>query len=392
VLRWCPGVDGCFVAPTMGQLLRTLVKAWVKVADPRYYRIIASGPEPRIECWFNGFCTIYLFTSEAEERIEGPTLGWAACEEMQDIPKSTMDRLEGRLREASVETPRIFGAGLPETASWLYKDLVVKPVEGIRWIQGKSADNPSLHPKYIPTLLKKLSPNLFKSRCLGIFASPEGIIYGSFQRAIHAAVPRPYIFGKQIRVGIDFNATPYIPAVLYQEHEDKDETWGIDEIILPNAHTQALAKSLKVWCEQKKIDHKDPSQIVLIPDATGKGKSEVDGSDCHSTLQAEGFVLDCPKANPEVKARDNAVAARLETNDGKHHLFFDPRCETTIAGFETLKHDKRKSNYFSHVMDAAGYPIHRYHPVFEGSYEDIVASLESTKGMSQSGRDSWANF
>lgn len=382
VLRWAPGVDGCFVGPTIGQLLRTLVKAWEEVADPRYYRVISSGPEPRIEWWGGTPCTIWLFTSEAEERIEGPTLGWAACEEMQDIPKSTMDRIEGRLRDASVEQPRIFGAGLPETSSWLYKDLVVHPVEGIKWIQGKSADNPHLHPKYIPTLQKKLPPNLFRSRVLGLFSSPEGLVYSTFRREIHASQPRPYAPGRKVIVGVDFNATPYIPAVLYQEHEELDETWGIGEIILKEGNTQKLAAALVEWAKDKKINWKDPNQMIVVPDASGKARSPNDGSSCHDTLMAAGLVLDCPEANPEVTARDNAVSARLQTSDGKHHLFYDPSCETAIAGYESLKNEKRKSNYYNHVLDAGGYPIHRYHPVFEGSYEELLETLQANKPTS----------
>jgi hypothetical protein len=379
VMRYAPGVDGCFVAPTMGQLLRTLVKAWVKVADPNYYRLVKSGPEPRIE-WFGGTpCTIYLFSGDAEERIEGPTLGWAAMEEMQDLKRSVVDRLTGRLRDAAIPQPRLFGAGLPETGTHLHQDLVVKPVQGIRWVKGKTTDNP-WNPAWYPEMLRRrLSTNRFRSMVLGEFAAPAGLVHPEFSRDKHVK-PCPFERGRRVIAGIDFNRQPYIPAVLYQEHPELDETWGIGEIVLPDSHTRGLAAALIKWCQAREIDWRDPEQIILVPDATGKGESENDGSSCHQTLRDAGFWLDVPEANPAVDSRDNAVSSRLETADGVPHLFFDPSCTTTIAGFEALKHEGRKRSYYVHVLDAAGYPIHRYHPVSEGDFDAWAEAMRELKG------------
>jgi hypothetical protein len=379
VMRYAPGVDGCFVAPTTGQLLRTLVKAWIKVADPRFYRLIKSGPEPRIE-WFGGTpATIHLFSGDAPERIEGVNLGWGALEEMQDLTKDTVERVEGRLRDAAVPDPRLFGAGLPETGTHLHQDLVVKPVPGVCWVKGQTADNPHLHPTYIERLRRRLPKNLFKSRVLGIFASPEGLIYPAFNRDIHVG-RRPFREGRRLVVGIDFNVVPYIPAVLFQDHEEVDETWGVGEITIPEGNTEKLAAELVAWCQAKKLDHRNPEQVILVPDATGKGRSPTDGSSCHDALLAAGFHLDCPEANPEVRDRDNAVAARLETADGRRRLFFDGEsCPTTIAAFEGVKHEGRKRHRLNHILDAAGYPIHRYHPVLEGDYGSWAESLGDMK-------------
>src|SRR5688572_27940575 len=48
--KYEPGLSGLFFAPTAGQLQRTLLKAWEeRVARPGCYRVVTSGPNPRIE-------------------------------------------------------------------------------------------------------------------------------------------------------------------------------------------------------------------------------------------------------------------------------------------------------------------------------------------------------
>lgn len=412
--RWAPGVDLCFVAPTMGQLQRTLVKAWEKVADPRFYRLVKSGPEPRIEFFGGRPATIYLFSADAEERIEGPSFGGAFVDECQDVPKSTIDRLRGRLRDVSVAMPRLVLGGLPESGTWAHEDLVVHPLPGLQvdfpadaspprpetplWIRGKTEDNQEhLHPSYIPTLARTLPTNLFRSRVLGEFANPEGLVYPAFQRARHVR-PAPFQKGYRVVVGIDFNVTPYLPAVIYQEHPECDETWGVAEIVLPESSVKDLVPALLQWCEGQGIDHQDPTQIVLVPDASGASRAVTDLSSPHAILKKAGFVLDVPAANPEVSARDNAVDARLGTADGNTHLRFDPTgCARTIAAFEAVRREGRKRHPGNHLLDAAGYPLHRFHPVARFSYDEWVANFEKRHGeisvpdveTNPSGRGGW---
>jgi hypothetical protein len=83
-----------------------------------------------------------------------------------------------------------------------------------------------------------------------------------------------------------------------------------------------------------------------------------------------------PPAAPHVKDRMEAVNARCQTADGKHHLFVDPECRHLIADLEqvtvpmlTMSAEKAKHPMLTHISDAFSYGIHReWPPVLKGGY------------------------
>jgi hypothetical protein len=359
---WEPGLDGCFFAPTLGQLQRTIVKAFTDtVARPGAYRLIASGTNPRIEIPIPGgrTSTIYLISGEehAAARIEGLNLAWVAGDELQDISRGVWERVAGRARLKAAKRLRRFGGGLPESGTWLEDVLVIDPQPDLVWVRGKSEDNPHNNDDYVPNLLRTLPPNLFRSRALGEFAPPSGLVHPSFSRDKHVK-PCSYTPGFQLIIGQDFNNSP-MASVLMQDVGG--ETRVIGEIVEPGT-TQDQAARLVKWCQDRKVNHRDPTQCVVVPDASGSARNHAGTSD-HGLLKAAGFVLDGPAANPAIRDRDNAVLARLETADGVRRLALDPSCKKTIAALAGLKHKGRDRSEHSHPVDALGYPIHRYHPI-----------------------------
>jgi hypothetical protein len=381
--KWERGLDGLFFAPTSGQLQRTLLKAWEEtVARPGSYLVTRSGSNPRIEIPLPGgrVSTIYLLSGEehAAARLEGLNLAWACGDELQDVEKGVWDRVIGRVRHKSAKLPRRFGAGLPESGTWLEDDLVTEPAPGVKWVQGQTADNPHLNPGYLENLRRTLPLNLFRSRGLGLFSTPSGTVYPLFSREKHVK-PCPYQPALQLRIGQDFNNDP-MSSVLLQDVGP--ETWVVGELVEAGTTGEHAAK-LAAWCEARGIQRVGgrfpASRVVIVPDASGSSRQHATGTSDHAILQAAGFTLDGPLANPLVKDRDNAVLARLETADGVCRLFFDPSCRKTIAAFSGLKHKGRDRSEHSHPVDAAGYVVHRHHPLERLTEEATLQNLSRAR-------------
>jgi hypothetical protein len=390
--RWEPGLDGLFFAPTLGQLQRTIVKAFTDtVARPGAYRIVASGPNPRIEVPLpggRGTSTIYLLSGEENTaaRIEGLNLAWVAGDELQDVNKSVWDRVAGRVRLRAAHRLRRFGAGLPESGTWLEEVLQIEPTPGLQWVRGATRDNPHLAESYIDNLRRTLPPNLYRSRVLGEFAPPEGLVYSTFAREHHVA-PCDYVPGVRLLIGQDFNNSP-MASVLMQDIGDC--THVIAEIVeagTTEEHGAKLARLVEGLGVRRERGRFPSSAVVIVPDASGSSRQHATGDSDHAILARAGFALDGPAANPLIKDRDNAVLARLQTADGVRRLKIDPSCRRTIAALGGLKHRGRERSEHSHPIDALGYPIHWYH-----SIESTVAAdaMKTFKDIAAAARESRA--
>jgi hypothetical protein len=377
---WEPGLDGFFFAPTFGQLHRTIVKAFVDVvARPGSYRLISSGVNPRIEIPLprRRLSTIYLLSGEetTSARMEGINAAWGAGDELQDVRRSVWERAAGRIRHRQARRLRRWGSGLPESGTWLEEDLVVEPKPGLVWVQGQTMDNPHLSPAYVENLRRTLPPNLFKSRVLGQFASPEGMVYAPFSRETHVR-PCPFNPALRVLIGQDFNNSPMASVIL---QEVGAETWVVGEVIEPGT-TSEHAQKLKAWLKARGAEpdakgRYPKERVVIVPDASGSARQHATGDSDHAILVGAGFALDGTAANPAIKDRDNALLARLQTADGVRHLFVDPSCRRTIAALSGLKHEGRARSEHSHACDALGYPVHRYHALETPDYDAVAQTL-----------------
>jgi hypothetical protein len=393
---WEPGLDGFFFAPTFGQLHRTIVKAFVDVvARPGSYRLISSGVNPRIEIPLprRRLSTIYLLSGEetTSARMEGINAAWGAGDELQDVRRSVWERAAGRIRHRQARRLRRWGSGLPESGTWLEEDLVVEPKPGLVWVQGQTMDNPHLSPAYVENLRRTLPPNLFKSRVLGQFASPEGMVYAPFSRETHVR-PCPFNPALRVLIGQDFNNSPMASVIL---QEVGAETWVVGEVIEPGT-TSEHAQKLKAWLKARGVEPDargrfPRERVVVVPDASGSQRQHATGASDHAILVEAGFALDGPAANPLIKDRDNALLARLQTADGVRHLFVDPSCRRTIAALSGLKHEGRARSEHGHACDALGYPVHRYHALETPNYTATAQALRKANAAapSRSVRSTW---
>ena len=97
-------------------------------------------------------------------------------------------------------------------------------------------------------------------------------------------------------------------------------------------------------------------------------------------------------ANPKHQDRFAAGNARLETADGGHRAFIDPRCVKLIEDLETRGYKAGTTELADgkeqgHVTDAWSYPIHRIWPIrFNvGAHKSIVSVGRNAQTL-ESGR------
>lgn len=404
IYDWEPGLDGAFLGPTFGELERTLLKAWEAVVPKGYYHIV-RGADPHIKCYgwadegtegADRPAIIYLYscaTEKDEKRIEGANLAFAAFDEGQDCTESSVQRLLGRLRLKQANRLRLFGGALSESGTWVHQEHL--KVEQSIWKQtiGSAYDNQeNLNPQYIPNLRRVLSPRLARSRIDNVFTPQEGQVYPEFKPDVHVSYEpialRPWL---PFYVGQDFNNAPMATAI-YQYDPDLDHGFFVGEIVEPNT-TPLAARAVAQWFADRGIDWRDHRRVVVFPDASGKALNQIVPTNNHEIFRDEGFYVDALLANPPIETRDNSVSCRLLTGDGKHHLTIDSSCVNLIESFQKLRHKGRKTSPYSHVIDAAGYVIHRLHPInanrLSASEKEALASHDEQAGAALDSERAW---
>lgn len=375
--RWAPGSNGLMFAPTEAQLKDLNLGKWKEVAPPHLYEIKADGDKengPHILCYHPQergpakTSIIYLRTEKAAARIEGLTVAWAYGEEIQDCPvawKLAQDRLSDKEAEHRV----LFGAGVPQNG-WLeeehqaFPDGYYRPDTDAVWVHCQTQDNEVYLPDdYLQVQAANLTEEEFEEKSLGIFRKASGTIHPAFSRSIHID-PWTFVPGRKVWIGKDFNINPQT-AGMAQEHQGTLRFF--DEHKMREASTPDHAQALVEWCKDRKIDHTDPAQCQIIPDATGKvrGRETFDLSSAHQILKRYGFSLNVPPENPRRTNRDETVNWALKAKDGKVRLFFDPRCKEIIKSVSGIKHQGRDlpTNELTHWDDLVGYVVHRLYPV-----------------------------
>jgi hypothetical protein len=160
----------------------------------------------------------------------------------------------------------------------------------------------------------------------------------------------------------------------------------IGEVHIPrNSTTPAVCRKIALdWG-----DHGGP--VHVYGDATGgaRGSARVQGSDW-DLVRAElrpvfgdRLSIRVPPANPQERARVNAVNSRLMSAAGDIRLMVDPlKAPNVVKDLEGVRLlaggsgelDKRADPKLSHISDALGYYVQRVFPTIRqvGSVQDLI--------------------
>jgi hypothetical protein len=229
---------------------------------------------------------------------------------------------------------------------------------------------------------RELDPVSYQQEFGGEFVSANrNRVYYTFDRDLHV---RPQTFQPLYPViwSIDFNVNPMCMLLMQRVG---DVVYVFDEIVLPNANTEAACQAFLDKAEplyQMVPGYQRPMNVEVYGDASGNQKrtsaAETDWTIIRQffrrwkgTYQESFHIL---SANPPVRDRINCVNSRLRNTFEENRLFIDPRCRELVKDLEqvawatdstgAVTSDLDKSDRArTHASDALGYYIAQVFPL-----------------------------
>lgn len=373
-----------FAAPTRDQAreifwedLKAMVRREWLVKDPLETRLLIQ---------FKHGPSIRVVGMDKPERIEGKPIDWICMDEYRDMKKAAWGSIVSPMLSTPGRPPgkaRLIGRPGPMNH---YYDLFIEAQDpdNDEWDAFHWPSEEILDPAEIASAKKRMDPLSFLREYGAEFINYEGRIYYPFNRKIHAAERVKYDPNLDIGLCLDFNRSPGV-ACIVQEQDYKGSnprvarqiSAFVGEIYIPrHSTTPAICrKFIHDWSHHKR-------QVNVYGDATGgaKGSAKVDGSDWDNVesylrpVFSNRLHFHVPNANPLERVRVNSVNGRLESADGIVHLLVDPKnCKYLVGDFERVvaleggagEIDKDFDDNATHLTDAAGYYIHKEHPIHE---------------------------
>jgi len=280
--------------------------------------------------------------------LRGIEIGWAYIDEIRDLKEEAFMMLLGRLRDKRSHALEMRATTTPNGFDWIY-DLFAgeRKTDDFAMIHAISSANPFLPKGYLDTLTANYDEKFALQELSGEFVSlTSGKVYHAFSRNAHVE-KRPDMLGSSLIVGMDFNVNPMTASIAVVNSQ---RIHFIDEIYLKDSNTFAVAREIR----KKYPRH----YVTIIPDATGKNRKTSAISSDHAILQAEGFDVRSPRANPLREDRHNTVNRLF--SDGKIRIA--PECKMLIKDLEQEVHGKNPAD-IGHLNDGLGYLCYWYQPL-----------------------------
>lgn len=366
-----PGIPQGYFAPTYPQIADIFYDTMPVVAEAfgLFADIVAS--KKRVYLRDNlGRClsTIVCKSMEHPHRIVGFNIAHALVDEIDCMPIKKADSAWKKIiaRMSTVwptrEQNTIDVTTTPEGFNWVYRKFVKelaanpaqRPLYGI--VHASTRDNAKNLPKdYIPSLRGSYPANLVDAYIDGLFVNlTSGNVYPNFSRHLShtSEIIRP---GEALHIGMDFNINRMAAAVFVIRD---GEPLLLDE--LTNLFdTPAMIEALEKRYEGKHV-------ITVYPDASGKNRKSVNGSESdHSLLKKAGFTVRVNPANPLVRDRVLAANAMFLNGDGLRRCKVNTdKCPVTTQVLEQQAYTEQgepNKDGTEDPADAFGYFIvHRY--------------------------------
>lgn len=370
-----PGIPQGYFAPTYPQITDIFYDTLPGVAEAfgLFADIVASNKRVYLRD-SKGRClsTVVCKSMEHPHRIVGFNIAHALVDEIDCMPIKKADSAWKKIiaRMSTVwpgrDTNTIDVTTTPEGFNWVYrkfvKELAADPSQrefyGI--VHASTRQNAKNLPKdYIPSLRKSYPANLVDAYIDGLFVNlTSGSVYPNFNRfACHTNESiRP---GEQLHVGMDFNINRMAATI----HVIRDGLPLLLEEATGLFDTPAMIVELK---------SRFPGRTITVyPDASGKNRKSVNGSESdHALLRAAGFLVMVNPSNPLVRDRVLAVNAMLLNGEGKRrYLVNTDKCPVTTQVLEQQAYtDKGEPNKdgTEDPVDALGYFIVQRFPIAGG--------------------------
>lgn len=296
------------------------------------------------------------------ERIVAYEVGDSIVDELDTLPKEkaafVWRKVSERNRQKLGRLNTLGNVTTPDQgySGFTYERWGKRQLPGHELIKAATASNPFLPDGYIEQIRANYDPILADMYLNGEFVSlSQNKVYHFFDRAKHHADRELMPTDKIVSFALDFNVGGTCASVWVL---DNNIPVAVDEFV--SHDTQDFIIRAQQYAEAGR-------QIIVYPDASGKGRSTNASQTDVQMIQQAGFRVDAPAANPAVRDRVNAVNALLA--HGKL-LVNTAKCPLLTDAFESQGYDSRgdpeKFNEHPAIddwVDGAGYYLHRKFPI-----------------------------
>lgn len=238
-------------------------------------------------------------------------------------------------------------------------------------VQASTYENEALLPEgYIESLLESYPAQLVQAYLHGQFVNMlHGTVYSHYDRVKNRCGDHVEE-GEPIHVGMDFNVNK-MAAIIHVTR--KNEPRAVGEIV-NQRDTPAMIEALKqrYWrYDRARGDWVRERTICVYPDASGGSASTKDASKSDiSLLQAAGFQVIAPAANPPV--RDRVLSMNMmfcDNNQRTRYKVNDDLAPTYAENLEQQAYNDNgepdKKSGHDHTNDAGGYYIYSKFPIIK---------------------------
>lgn len=379
-----PGIPQGYFAPTYPQIRDIFYPTIEEVAELFGMTVKINESKHTVRLYRGRRCmsVIICRSMERPERIVGFKIGRALIDELDVMApakaKQAWRKIIARLRWKGVKNvlpkgyvPQLDVTTTPEGFGFTWEQWVKQVrdnpelAELYGMVQGSTYENrENLPDGYIESLYSSYPKELIDAYLNGKFVNmTSGSVYPHYDRVLNDTKITADE-GETIHIGMDFNINKMagIAHVIRNGHPI-----AVSELV-NQRDTPAMIEAIKAkyWrYDQARRDWVRTRTIAVYPDASGangttKGASVSD----IALLQAAGFSVFAPSANPPVKDRVLAMNMLLCDNDGvRRYLVNADQCPTYAENLEQQVYgddgapDKKAGK--DHTNDGAGYFIHQ---------------------------------
>jgi len=288
-----------------------------------------------------------------------------------DKARQVWNRIIARNRQKVPNTtaPNMVSAyTTPEGFGFTYDRWKKQKSDRYAYITAPTSSNPHLRDDYEKDLRDTYTDQQIIAYIGGGWANlTSGSVYPDFDRKLNGttylAAPR-----ETLHVGMDFNVLQGAAVI----HVIRDGLpYAVGEIV--------ESRDTLTTCDTLRESYPD-HPIIVYPDASGKHRTtqNVTESDLQRIRDA-GFGVDMANENPPIKDRVAAMNAMFHNANGvRRYKVNEEKCPNYVLALEQQSYKNGvpdKTTGMDHVVDAAGYFIHRKYPI-----ERKVSEMRQIKG------------
>ncbi|MEW6129590.1 MAG: hypothetical protein AB1757_21295 [Acidobacteriota bacterium] len=358
-----PNVRGFIGANTYPQLWQSTLTGLYEVCEAYKVPIRPDNPESAAKkkvlyLWGKVEVLCRAAENKGYKTWDGFKCGWFWLDEAKDMDEEAYRTICERHRDNRVDRLEGWLTSSPSGMNWFG---VIEEDPEVRVVTANTLDNYTLPTDYVPSLLKKMSPDMAMQQIEGkVINVYSGQCYPFFSRAENVKA-QSIVENETLIIGVDFNVEPGMHAEVMQIIGD--DVFVIDEIYIKGGNTPQLTKEIERQFGTK--------GVVIHPDAAGGHRSTTGTSD-HQILKDAGFKVVCRAANPPIKNRINSVNGRILNALGERHLYVDPRCKLLIKDLEQCTWEVMMTSSYkgplTHPGAALGYPVEYRFPSISQSF------------------------